>query len=287
MEKIKIIADSTCDLPAKLQEKYQITIIPLNVVLGDESYFDGEQITPDEIYAWAEEHKKTPKTAAIGFDRMQEAAEQAQRNGEAAICFCLSTEMSTTANVMRMVKEELEYDRMFIIDSRNLTCGIGLMVIRAAELAAEGLGAEEIVSRIEAMRDRICSSFVVERLDYLAMGGRCSAATALFGGALKIKPRIEVHDGKMSAGKKYRGSQDKVIWKYVQDLEPDLRTADPRRVFLVHSGCSGELLEEIRVYLENLQVFDEILLARAGGVISSHCGPETLGVIFLRSANNA
>lgn len=280
MEKVKILADSTCDLPVELREKYDITIVPLNIVLDEKSYFDGEEITPDEIYAWADENKKTPKTAAVGFDRMQEAAEQAKAEGAALICFCISAEMSTTINVMRMVKEELEYDRMFIIDSRNLSTGIGLQVIRAAELAAAGVSAEEIVAQIEAARDLVRASFVVKRLDYLAMGGRCSSAAALLGGTLKLKPRIEVSGGKMSAGKKYRGNQDKVILKYVQEMEEELLAADPKRVFITHSGCPQEVLDSVKDYLEKLNIFEEILISRAGGVISSHCGPETLGVLF-------
>ena len=280
MEKIRITADSTCDLSESLLQQYEISILPLNIVLDMKSYSDGEEISPDEIYAWAEKMRKTPKTAAVSFDRALEAASAFQKNGEEMIFFGISEAMSTTCNVMRMVKEELNYTDMYVIDSQNLSTGIGLQVLRAAELAGQGLSAREIAAQIERERSRVRASFVIERLDYLAMGGRCSAVAALLGGKLKLKPRIEVTDGKMQAGKKYRGNQDKVILKYVQDMEDQLRRAEPHRVFITHSGCEEAVLRSVEEYLKGLHHFEEILITRAGGVISSHCGPGTLGVLF-------
>ena len=280
MGKIRITADSTCDLSESLLQKYEISILPLNIVLDMKSYSDGEEISPDEIYAWSEKMHKTPKTAAVAYDRALEMASAFQENGDEMILFGISESMSTTCNVMRMVKEELNYTDMYVIDSRNLSTGIGLQVLRAAELAAQGLAAQEIVTQIEQERGRVRASFVVERLDYLAMGGRCSSVVALFGGKLKLKPRIEVTDGKMEAGKKYRGNQDKVILKYVQDMEMQLRQADPHRIFITHSGCEEAVIRSVEEYLKGLHHFEEILITRAGGVISSHCGPGTLGVLF-------
>lgn len=280
MGKIRITADSTCDLSESLLQKYEISILPLNIVLDMKSYSDGEEISPDEIYAWSEKMHKTPKTAAVAYDRALEMASAFQKSGDEMIFFGISESMSTTCNVMRMVKEELNYTGMYVIDSQNLSTGIGLQVLRAAELAAQGLAAQEIVTQIEQERGRVRASFVVERLDYLAMGGRCSSVVALFGGKLKLKPRIEVTDGKMEAGKKYRGNQDKVILKYVQDMEMQLRQADPHRIFITHSGCEEAVIRSVEEYLKDLHHFEEILITRAGGVISSHCGPGTLGVLF-------
>ena len=280
MGKIRITADSTCDLSESLLQKYEISILPLNIVLDMKSYSDGEEISPDEIYAWSEKMHKTPKTAAVAYDRALEMASAFQKNGDEMIFFGISESMSTTCNVMRMVKEELNYTGMYVIDSQNLSTGIGLQVLRAAELAGQGLTAQEIVTQIEQERGRVRASFVVERLDYLAMGGRCSSVVALFGGKLKLKPRIEVTDGKMEAGKKYRGNQDKVILKYVQDMEMQLRQADPHRIFITHSGCEEAVIRSVEEYLKGLHHFEEILITRAGGVISSHCGPGTLGVLF-------
>lgn len=280
MGKIRITADSTCDLSESLLQKYEISILPLNIVLDMKSYSDGEEISPDEIYVWSEKMHKTPKTAAVAYDRALEMASAFQKNGDEMIFFGISESMSTTCNVMRMVKEELNYTGMYVIDSQNLSTGIGLQVLRAAELAGQGLAAQEIVTQIEQERGRVRASFVVERLDYLAMGGRCSSVVALFGGKLKLKPRIEVTDGKMEAGKKYRGNQDKVILKYVQDMEMQLRQADPHRIFITHSGCEEAVIRSVEEYLKGLHHFEEILITRAGGVISSHCGPGTLGVLF-------
>ena len=280
MGKIRITADSTCDLSESLLQKYEISILPLNIVLDMKSYSDGEEISPDEIYVWSEKMHKTPKTAAVAYDRALEMASAFQKNGDEMNFFGISESMSTTCNVMRMVKEELNYTGMYVIDSQNLSTGIGLQVLRAAELAAQGLAAQEIVTQIEQERGRVRASFVVERLDYLAMGGRCSSVVALFGGKLKLKPRIEVTDGKMEAGKKYRGNQDKVILKYVQDMEMQLRQADPHRIFITHSGCEEAVIRSVEEYLKGLHHFEEILITRAGGVISSHCGPGTLGVLF-------
>ena len=280
MGKIRITADSTCDLSESLLQKYEISILPLNIVLDMKSYSDGEEISPDEIYVWSEKMHKTPKTAAVAYDRALEMASAFQENGDEMIFFGISESMSTTCNVMRMVKEELNYTGMYVIDSQNLSTGIGLQVLRAAELAAQGLAAQEIVTQIEQERGRVRASFVVERLDYLAMGVRCSSVVALFGGKLKLKPRIEVTDGKMEAGKKYRGNQDKVILKYVQDMEMQLRQADPHRIFITHSGCEEAVIRSVEEYLKGLHHFEEILITRAGGVISSHCGPGTLGVLF-------
>ena len=280
MGKIRITADSTCDLSESLLQKYEISILPLNIVLDMKSYSDGEEISPDEIYAWSEKMHKTPKTAAVAYDRALEMASAFQKNGDEMIFFGISESMSTTCNVMRMVKEELNYTGMYVIDSQNLSTGIGLQVLRAAELAGQGLAAQEIVTQIEQERGRVRASFVVERLDYLAMGGRCSSVVALFGGKLKLKPRIEVTGGKMEAGKKYRGNQDKVILKYVHDMEMQLRQADPHRIFITHSGCEEAVIRSVEEYLKDLHHFEEILITRAGGVISSHCGPGTLGVLF-------
>lgn len=280
MGKIRITADSTCDLSESLLQKYEISILPLNIVLDMKSYSDGEEISPDEIYAWSEKMHKTPKTAAVAYDRALEMASAFQKNGDEMIFFGISESMSTTCNVMRMVKEELNYTGMYVIDSQNLSTGIGLQVLRAAELAGQGLTAQEIVTQIEQERGRVRASFVVELLDYLAMGGRCSSVVALFGGKLKLKPRIEVTGGKMEAGKKYRGNQDKVILKYVHDMEMQLRQADPHRIFITHSGCEEAVIRSVEEYLKDLHHFEEILITRAGGVISSHCGPGTLGVLF-------
>jgi DegV family protein with EDD domain len=155
------------------------------------------------------------------------------------------------------------------------------MVLEAAEMAQAGKTAKEIVEHIETLRPLVRSSFVVDTLTYLHRGGRCSGVAAMAGGMLKLHPRIAVEGGKMGAGKKYRGKMNKVILDYVHDMEEDLRKAKPQRVFITHSGCEQELLDSVNKYLQSLDVFDEIITVRAGSVISSHCGPGTLGVLYI------
>ena len=284
MKNVRIIADSTCDLSPELVKKYGITIVPLCIVLDEKSYFDGEEITPAEIYAWSDEHKTTPKTAAIPFDRILDAYKPAAEAGEDIIFFGISSEMSTTCNVARIVAEDEGYDRVFVIDSRNLSTGIGLQVLRAAELAAEGKSAEEIVAEIEGARDLVRASFVVDTLTFLARGGRCSSVAAMMANTLKLHPQIVVKDGKMGATKKYRGKMPMALSDYLKDLTPALLAADPKRVFITHSGCEAEIIDMVKAKVEALGVFEEILITQAGGVISSHCGPNTLGVLFYEKA---
>ena len=193
--------------------------------------------------------------------------------------------MSGTCNVIKMISMQKEYDRLFVIDSANLSTGIGLQVIRAAELAAQGLTAEEIVADIESNKANVRASFVIDTLTYLARGGRCTPVTALMANTLKLHPMIVVKDGKMGVSKKFLGKMDFALSKYVSELTKDLLAADKSRVFITHSGCSEATIEKVRVMLEDLGYFDEILITRAGGVISSHCGPNTLGVLFYMQDN--
>ncbi len=279
---VTIIADSTCDLSPELIERYKIRILPLHILLGEEEFEDGATITPDEIYAWCDEHRTTPKTSAITIEAAVDAFREELEAGNEIVCFPISSQMSGTANIMRLAAEQLSApDRVFVVDSKNLSTGIGLQIIEAAILAEEGRTAREIGASAEAIRDRVRASFVVDTLTYLHRGGRCSSIAALAGSALKLHPLILVTDGKMGAGKKYRGSIGRSVMNYVRDMEAELRRAKPDRVFITHSGCTKEILDEVYAYLESLGVFGEILVTRAGCVISSHCGPSTLGVLYI------
>jgi len=279
---IKIAADSTCDLSKELIEKYNIAIIPLHIVLEDKEYRDGIDIMPDEIYEWSDKNNTTPKTSAVGFDDAMDTVRPLVGNNDEMIIFTISEKMSTTANVFRMAAEELEVeDRVSVIESSNLSTGISLLIIEAAIMAAEGRVREEIADFIEDMKPRVRSSFVVDTLTYLHRGGRCSSVAALAGGMLKLHPKIVVEDGAMHATKKYRGKMDGVILDYAKDMEEDLKQAKKDRVFITHSGCEQETIDKVKEYLLGLEHFDEILVTRAGGVISSHCGPGTLGVLYI------
>jgi len=279
---VKIIADSTCDLSPELLRKYNVSIIPLHIILGDRDFEDGNGITPDELFAWSDENKQTPKTAACTVDQITCAMQPILAAGDEVICFSISEKMSTTFNSMRLAAEELNaQDRISVIDSRNLSTGIGLLVIEAAVMAQNGASLSEITRHVKALRDQVRASFVVDTLTYLHRGGRCSGVAALVGSTLKLHPLIAVEGGKMGPGKKYRGKMSRVIEAYAKDLEADLASARPDRVFITHSGCAQEDIQAVKDYLLSLNHFKEILITRAGCVISSHCGPGTLGVLFI------
>ena len=279
---VKIISDSTCDLSKEIVDRYNIDIVPLHVLMGDNEYEDGVNITPDEIFAWSDANKTTPKTSAPSMESVIETFKPCIEKGYDIVAFAISEDMSTSANVMRLAAQELNAeDKIKVIDSANLSTGIGHQVVEAAIMAQHGMNADEIVSYIEQIKPKVRASFVVDTLTYLYRGGRCNAVAAMAGGILKLHPRIVVENGAMNASKKYRGKINSVIMDYVKDMEKDLKNARPERVFITHSGCKQETVEKVRAYLEELGVFDEILETRAGGVISSHCGPGTLGVLYI------
>lgn len=279
---VKIISDSTCDLSPELVARYDIDVLPLHIVLGEEDFEDGRGISPDEIYQWSDMHRQSPKTAAISIADAMSALEPYVSAGREVIVFSISSSMSSTFSVLNMAAEQLDASHLVtVIDSMNLSTGVGLQVIAAAEMAQQGKSVQEIVAHIEHIRPLVRASFVVDTLTYLHRGGRCSGLAAMMGGALRLHPRIAVAGGKMAPGKKYRGKMDRVILSYAQEMEADLRAADPAHVFITHSGCEEATIASVREWLESLGHFSEIHVTRAGGVVSSHCGPGTLGVLFI------
>ncbi len=280
---IRIVADSTCDLSPELVERYNITILPLHVLLGDDEYRDGVDITIDEIYKWADEHKTTPKTSAPSVDDAVNVFRKIIDEGDEVIAFSISSSMSASYEYMQMAAGMLKAaDKISVIDSANLSTGIGLLVVEAAVMAAEGSRSrDEIVARIEELKPLVRASFVVDTLVYLHRGGRCSGVAAIAGTALKLHPKIMVEDGAMRPDKKYRGKYSNIVLDYVRDMEEQLKTAKKDRVFITHSPIDPAVTQAVREYLLSLGRFDEVLETNAGGVVSSHCGPGTLGVLFI------
>lgn len=282
MRTVSIIADSTCDLSEELLERYHIDTFPLHIHLGEKEYLDGVNITPEDIYSWSDENKATPKTSAISPLEAQECLKKHLATAQEVICFCISEEMSSCSSVMNMAAIEIGMEnRVFVIDSASLSTGIGLQIIEAAIMAEEGMTGKQIVDRVKEIQPFVRASFVVDTLTYLYRGGRCSGLAAMAGSTFKLHPYISVIDGKMKPGKKYRGRMEKVIGDYVRDLKPALANAQPERVFITHSGCEEKIINLVKKELEELHHFHEILVTRAGSVISSHCGPGTLGVLFI------
>ena len=279
---VKIFTDSTSDLSKELLEKHNIDVIPLYIHLGDKEYKDGEEIGIQDAFKWSDENKTTPKTAACSVDDVVKAVEPYKEAGDDVIIFTISGEMSSTLQVMRMAAEEMEYeDHIFVIDSRNLSTGIGLLIMEAAVMAEDGKSAEEIVAKVNEYIPKSRASFVIDTLVYLARGGRCSAVAALVGGMLNIKPKIVVKDGAMGVDKKYRGPYKKVILQYAKDLEPQMLNAKKDRVFVTHTPCDDGIVESVVDYVKSLNYFDEVIVTEAGTTIGSHCGPNTLGVLFI------
>ena len=251
------------------------------ISMGEITKKDGLELVPEEIYRWSDETGQTPKTAAPTIGDAVSFLEPFVNAGLDIIFFGISESMSATCNVIRLAAQNLNYDKVYVVDSKNLSTGIGLQVLRAAKMAKKGSTVLEILNDNSEIKDKVRASFVVNTLTYLHRGGRCSGVTALLANTLKLKPEIMVTEGKMVVGKKYRGNIKSALLKYVHDKEKQLLNADNDRVFITHSGCDQEIIEEIRQYIEDLNIFKEILITRAGGVISSHCGPNTLGVLYI------
>lgn len=282
--KIKISADSTCDLPVDLAAQYDIGITPLYVVRGGDSLRDGVDITPDDIYAHVAAGGDLCSTAAVSVYDYVEYFRAMRQEYDAVIHFHISSDMSACYQNACIAAEEV--DGVYPIDARNLSVGIGIMVLEAAELAREGvLSAPEIVEKILARREQVDVSFVVEQLDYLRKGGRCSSVAALGANLLSLRPCILVKDGKMGVGKKYRGAYQKCLLQYVKERLEGHGDIDTRRIFIANSGgFSDEEVAQVEQAVRACQPFEEVLHTRAGCTISCHCGPRTLGIVYFHKA---
>ena len=241
MSNIKVVSDSTCDLSSDLLEKYDISIIPLMISLGDKTKKDGVEISPDEIYSWSDETGQTPKTAAPTIGDAIAFLEPFVKKGLDIIFFGISELMSATCNVIRLAAQNMGYDRIFVVDSKSLSTGIGLQVLRAAIMAKNGASVEDILKDNSEINSKVRASFVVNTLTFLHRGGRCSGVAALLANTLRLKPEIVVNDGKMVVGKKYRGNIKSVLLKYAQDRKEQYLNAESDRVFITHSGLQRRL----------------------------------------------
>ncbi len=279
---IVLCADSTCDLSPELIEKYQVKILPMHVNLEENSYLDGVDINADAIYAYYHEHKVLPKTAALNMDEFINFVTPYIDAGNDVILMTIGSGLSTTYNNARLAAMEVE--GLYAIDSNNLSTGFGHAVIAAGERIAAGMPVQQIVEEVQALTQKVEASFVVDTLEFLHKGGRCSAVAMLGANVLKLKPCIEVSNegGKMGVSKKYRGALERVLEEYVKDRLDGRDDIVTDRIFITHSGISEERVEIVRAAIEKYMHFDEIVVTRAGCTISSHCGPNTLGILFVR-----
>lgn len=279
--KVKIISDSTCDLSPDLIEKYDIAILPLYVNMADKVMRDGTEVVPDDIYRYVSDSGVLPKTAAPNISDFLDIFNEWHDKGYSIVHFNISSDFSSSYNTACLAADEVGDVR--VVDSRNLSTGQGLVVLYGAELAAEGKSIDEIKKACDEIAPKVEASFVVDSIDYLYKGGRCSAVAALGANLLKLKPRIDVIDGKMTSSKKYRGNIDRVILNYVDEKLRDRGDIDYKRIFITHTKCNPEVVEQVKAKVQELcPQFEEVLETTAGCTVTSHCGPNTLGVLFIK-----
>lgn len=276
----QITSDSTCDLSPQLQAQYGIRIVPLYVTMGERTLRDGVDVFPDDIYAHVAETGTLPQTAAVNLADYVRLFTELSAQNDFVIHICISAEFSSCYQNAKLAAAE--FDNVYVVDSRNLSFGHALVVLECARMAREGLAPQRIVAALEALTSRVEVSFILDRLEYMKKGGRCSAVTLLGANLLRLRPCIEVLSGRMQVGKKYRGSYAACMEAYLHDRLAGRDDLDLRRVCVCHSGMPEELVQKAVQTVQSLQPFEELICARAGCTISSHCGPGTMGVLFLR-----
>ena len=280
MSNIRITCDSTCDLTASLYETYRAQPVPLGVSLGDDFRRDGVDIKPQDIYAFAAATGSLPKTSAISVGEYEELFRSLTAQGDPVIHINLSSELSASHQNACLAAQMV--GNVYVVDSRNLSSGSGHLVLLARELADEGKSPEEIVAALEEARAKLDVSFVLQTLEYLHMGGRCSGVAAFGANLMKLRPEIEVIGGKMQVGHKYRGTMEKTILAYIRGRLEGRTDIDCHRIFITHSGVPQDIEDKAVALVKELQSFREVIVTSAGCTISSHCGPNCLGVLFLR-----
>ncbi|MCQ2454662.1 MAG: DegV family protein [Clostridia bacterium] len=280
--KIIIASDSTTDLSAELIERYGIKTLPIGITLGTEIYKDGVDIDADKIYEHHEKTGELPKTNAPNVADFEEFFAELTKDGDSVVYFSLSSTMSSAYSNACLVAEDFE--NVYVIDTKNLSTGGGLLALSACDMVANGLDAKTIAEKSKKLCENVEASFVIDSLLYLHKGGRCPAIAVLGANLLKLKPCIEVKNGSMGMGKKYRGNFQNVLREYINERLVNTDDIDKTRVFVTHAGCDLELVKELAKTVTDTKIFDEVLITRAGCTISSHCGRNTLGILFMRKS---
>lgn len=274
-----ITADSTCDLSAELIERFSVKIIPLTILLGDKSHFDGVDFTPDDMYARYHADGTLPKTSAPSLQQFIDFFRPFVEEGCEIVHLDISSELSSSFSTARIAAEEL--DGVYTVDSRMLSTGVGLLVIEAAECRDRGMSAKEIAEHIESLTDKVDTSFVLDTLEFMWKGGRCSGVAALGANLLHLKPGLEMSGGKLGVYKKYRGNINAVYRQYITERLQG-KSVRPGHVFITESGeVEQSTIDELSELVRSLIDVKEIHHTRAGCTVASHCGPKTLGVLFI------
>ena len=276
---IHVTADSTCDLSTELLRQYDITLAPLSVIMNGKSYLDGEEIRPADIFQHVEAGGALCHTSAVNVDDYRKLFGEWSKKCEAVIHITIGSLFSACYQNASIAAAD--FPNVYVVDSMNLSTGQGHLVIEAAQLAAKGMGPLEICAQLNAMRGRVQASFIMDRLEYMQKGGRCSSVTALGSKLLKIKPCIAVEDGAMKVVDKFRGSFDKCVEKYVKEQLKDRKDLRLDRIFITHSPVPEGAVEMARECIKKYAPFTDIYETEAGCTVSCHCGPGTLGVLFI------
>lgn len=277
---IKITSDSTCDLSEDLLRRYRIGISPLTIIKGEKEFLDGRDISPQDIFAHVAAGGELCKTSAVNVADYADFFAPLAEKYEAVVHLNLGAKFSSCHQNALLAAED--FPNVYIADSQNLSTGHGHLVLQAAEMAEQGLPAEEIVERLRKLAPLVEASFVIDTMEYLQKGGRCSSLAAFAATALKMKPSIKVEEGAMTVGKKYRGSLEKCLRQYIHDRLAGREDIDLRRIFVTHALCPPEMVEMAVEEVRKYQPFQEVLVTTAGCTVSCHCGPNTLGILFLR-----
>ena len=278
--RIKVLSDSTCDLTPEILAANDITLIPLIVVKAGEEYRDGVTIRPSDIFAHAAATGELCTTAALNMEDYCNVFGKYAGEYDGVIHINIGSGFSSCFQNASLAAAE--YDNVRAIDSRNLSTGQGLVVLKACELAQSGMGLDEIVDELNAFTLRVEASFVLDQLAYMVKGGRCSSAAALGANLLNLKPCIEVRDGKMTVVKKYRGNYTKCLTNYVKDRIQGREDLDRGTLFLTHTPVDEPILQAVRDTIAQAEPFEHLYETEAGCTVSCHCGPGTLGVLFVR-----
>ena len=278
-QSVVITSDSTCDLSQELLDRYDIPVIPLTITLGEDTFLDGSSFTPLDMYARYKQDGTLPKTSAPSVQELLDFFSQFTEKGCEVVHLDISSELSNTYNAACMAAEELGH--VHVVDSRMLSTGVGLLAIEGAECRDRGMGAQEIAEHLRGLTGKVQTSFVLDTLQFMWKGGRCSAVSALGANLLSLKPGLEMKDGKLGVYKKYRGNIKNVYKQYVKERLQGRRVR-PGHVFITESGeVDDAVLEEIFALVRETIPVQEIHHTLAGCTVSTHCGPKTLGILFI------
>lgn len=275
---VKITCDSTADLDYLFKER-NIDVLPLAVTLGDKNYFDGVDVDPPAIFEYVKENNILPKTAARSEEDYYDFFKKHVDAGDSVIHFNISSKFSVSHEMAQKAAARLQ--NVYVVDSYNLSTGTGLLAMYASDLVNAGESAENIYKAVKARISAVQASFVVNTMEYLHKGGRCSGIASFAASVLRIKPMILVKDGAMVVGKKYMGNFDKVILKYVEDTLNTFNTPDYTRIFITHTYADPQTVAAVRSAIEQRGRFKEIIETKAGCTVTSHCGKSTLGILYI------